>query len=228
MHCLAFAACLQCPLSKLFRNTFASQAPAIGALTPRICRQPRRHWEKIKRLGHVATAKLSPVVHYDVLGMSTKSLLRLATEQYDLQKVDFALIGHVRKGGKLAPVWNLPLQIYQLRFSHKVLIVSAPPQFGLFSPAALRGRGTAGGLESLEPGSGAKLACLIPVKELSPLDSVSHVGLAVATTLASGAMAANPGSAVALRHSSGVEFVLTSPSLRAAEKIRDAVTNWFE
>jgi hypothetical protein len=158
---------------------------------------------------------------YCEVSMSTKSLLQLATEQYDLQEVDFALFGHIRKGGKLTPVWNLPLQIYQLRLSHKALIVSAPPQFGLFSTAVLRGRGTSCGFESLEPRSGTKIACLIPVKELSVLDTVSHVDVALVRP------GSTPGSAVALRHSSGAEFVITSTSLKAAEQIRNAVTDWF-
>ena len=92
--------------------------------------------------------------------MSTNSLLVLAAGKYDLQGAELAVLGSVRRGGKIPPMWNVPLILYQSTLAHRMLIVILPKQLGLFSPTVLRGKGTAGGLESLDRGSHTKVACL--------------------------------------------------------------------
>jgi hypothetical protein len=48
-----------------------------------------------------------------------------------------------------------------------VLVVLLPGRLGLFSPAVLKGKTAAGGLESLEPDANTKLACVLSADELS-------------------------------------------------------------
>ena len=146
--------------------------------------------------------------------MSTKSLLTLAIDQYDLSGVELGVFGSVRRGGKIAPVWNIPLVVYQGMLAHRMLIVLLPGKLGLFSPKVLRGRGTAGGLESLERGSHMKLACQLPLNELKVVRAVR----------VSGTAAGGQGSVVALRHSSGREFTISSFSQALAHRIRSAVS----
>jgi hypothetical protein len=147
--------------------------------------------------------------------MSTKSLLTLAAQKYDLQGAELGVLGSVRRGGKIPPMWNVPLVLYQSALVHRMLIVILPEQLGLFSPTVLRGKGTAGGLESLDRGSHSKVACLLAMSELSVVESVKVSGV--------GPGAAR-GSVIALHHNSGKEFTINSLIPSLAQRIRTAVS----
>jgi hypothetical protein len=147
--------------------------------------------------------------------MSTKSLLRRAGEKYNLQGAELGVLGSVRRGGKIPPMWNIPAILYQSTLAHRMLIVILPAQLGLFSPTVLRGKGTAGGLESLDRGSHTKVACLLALSELSVVESVRISGV--------GPGAAR-GSVIALHHSSGKEFTINSLIPSLAQRIRTAVS----
>ncbi|MGO8875505.1 MAG: hypothetical protein ACLQNG_07050 [Acidimicrobiales bacterium] len=145
--------------------------------------------------------------------MSTKTLLVAAAEKYDLHGVELGVLGSVRRGGKIPPMWNVPLVIYQSTRVHRMLIVLLPGRLGLFSPAVLRGKATGGGLESLERGSHTKVACLLPLQELSVMETLRIHSLGGPAQ----------GSVIALRHSSGKEFTVNSLSPALARRIRNAV-----
>jgi hypothetical protein len=147
--------------------------------------------------------------------MSTKSLLVLAIEKYDLHGVELGVLGSVRRGGKIPPIWNVPLVVYKSTIVHRMLVVLLSDQLGLFSPKVLRGKGTAGGLESLERGSHTKVACLLPLNELSVVEAmrISSVGPGGAQ-----------GSVIGLHHSSGKEFTINSFVPALAQRIRAAVS----
>jgi hypothetical protein len=119
----------------------------------------------------------------------------------------------VRRGGKIPLSINVPLVVYQSTFNHRVLIVLLPDQLGLFSPAVLKGKDTAGGLEALERGSHTKLAHLLPLKELSLVHGKKI-----------GVLRGAGGLVVALHHSSGKEFTVNSFSRVLAQRIRNAVS----
>ena len=109
--------------------------------------------------------------------MSTKSLLVLAAGKYDLKGAELGVLGSVRRGGKIPPMWNVPLVIYESTLVHRMLIVILPEQLGMFSPTVLRGKGTAGGLEALDRGSHSKVACLLTLSDLSVVESVRVSGV---------------------------------------------------
>ena len=89
--------------------------------------------------------------------MSARSLLRLASEQYHLDSVGFYELAALRKGRVIKTLHpkrdGAPIQA--------VLVVLLPGRLGLFSPAVLKGKSPGGGLESLEPDSNTKLACVL-------------------------------------------------------------------
>ena len=74
-------------------------------------------------------------------------------------------------------MWNVPLVVYESTLVHRMLIVILPEQLGMFSPTVLRGKGTAGGLESLDRGSHSKVACLLALNELSVVETLKISGL---------------------------------------------------
>jgi hypothetical protein len=146
--------------------------------------------------------------------MSTAGLLVLAAEKYNLRGIELGVLTSVRRGGKIPPMWNVPLIIYESFLVHRMLVVLMPGQIGLFSPSVLRGKSTAGGLESLERGSHTKLACLLPVNEMRVVDAVRVLSINPGTR----------GSVVSLHHSSGKEFTINSFSVTLAQRIRAAVS----
>ena len=148
--------------------------------------------------------------------MSTKSLLVLAAGKYDLKGAELGVLGSVRRGGKIPPMWNVPLVIYQSTLVHRMLIVILPEQLGLFSPTVLRGKGTAGGLEALERSSHSKVACLLEMSDLRVVESVRVSGV--------GPGAAR-GSVIALHHNSGKEFTINSLIPTLAQRIRAAISS---
>ena len=147
--------------------------------------------------------------------MSTKSLLVLAAGKYDLKGAELGVLGSVRRGGKIPPMWNVPLVIYESTLVHRMLIVILPKQLGMFSPTVLRGKGTAGGLEALDRGSHSKVACLLALSDLSVVESVRVSGV--------GPGAAR-GSVISLHHSSGNEFTINSLIPTLAQRIRTAIS----
>jgi len=110
-------------------------------------------------------------------------------------------------------MFNVPRVVYQSTLSHRMLIVLLPGQLGLFSPTVLKGKGTGGGLEALERGSHTKLADLLPLHELSNLHAKRIFFLN-----------GGGGSVVALHHSSGREFTISSFVPVLAHRIRQAVS----
>jgi hypothetical protein len=116
-------------------------------------------------------------------------------------------------GGKIPLMFNVPLVLYQSTLNHRVLIVLLPGQLGLFSPAVLKGKATAGGLEALKRGSHTKLARLLPFQELS-----------VVPAMRMGSLRGAGGLVVALHHSSGSDFTVNSFSRVLAQRIRRAVS----
>ncbi len=141
-------------------------------------------------------------------------MLVLAAEKYNLHGIELGVLTSVRRGGKIPAMWNVPLVIYQSFHVHRILVVLLPGQIGLFSPSVLRGKATAGGLESLDRGSHTKLARLLPANELRVVDAVRVRSVNPATR----------GSVVALHHSSGKEFTINSFSVTLAQRIRAAVS----
>jgi hypothetical protein len=143
--------------------------------------------------------------------MSQKSLFETASQKYDLKGAELYALGSVRRGGKIPPMWNVPLVIYQNTLVHRMLIVIMPTHLGLFSPSVLGGKAEPGGLESLDRGAKTKVAVSIPLSELSTLSTLRIVGVEAR------------GSVIALHHSSGKDFVVNSLSPQLAQRIRRAV-----
>jgi hypothetical protein len=67
--------------------------------------------------------------------MSTAGLLVLAAEKYNLRGIELGVLTSVRRGGKIPPMWNVPLIIYESFLVHRMLVVLMPGQIGLSRPA---------------------------------------------------------------------------------------------
>jgi hypothetical protein len=158
--------------------------------------------------------------------MSARSLLKLATEQYHLDSVGFYELAGVRKGSVIKTLHpkrdGAPIQA--------VLVVLLPGRLGLFSPAVLKGKSPAGGLESLEPDSSTKLACMLSSDELSAKETAerdprSHTFM----NLLGAPVASESGkSVIVLQHTSGIDFILSANDPSFAERILTGVTGFFE
>jgi hypothetical protein len=155
--------------------------------------------------------------------MSARSLLRLATEQYHLDSVSLYQLASVRKGSVIKMLHpGAPAQ--------SVLVVLLPGRLGLFSPAVLKGKSPAGGLESLEPESNTKLACLLSSDELSAGDTTERDprGHTFMNFFGTPAVYDSGKSVIVLQHNSGIDFILSSNDPKFAERILTGVTGFFE
>jgi hypothetical protein len=54
----------------------------------------------------------------------------LAAEKYNLHGVQLYLLGSVRRGGKIPPMWNVPFILYQSTLVHRMLRQPHPFSIG--------------------------------------------------------------------------------------------------